>query len=150
MTNIGIGVYSNCVGYFEVIRRGIQWIFSLYLDSFGKYVKIYSTSWIDNAETFARKISKVQMSTLAYGAYSPAYMELWDVKIVTEDVKVSSQYNIPVILRQGAITKNDLPFYEFLNPASTFIGLEKGDNGLMVFPPDGISDMTVRYTEREL
>jgi hypothetical protein len=86
-------------------------------------------------------------------------MELAAVHIVTRDV-VPNVTSTPIVLRvgdileidnsTGAILKNEQPFYEFINPASTFIKLQKGENGLVIKPANAFKNGLITFEERSL
>jgi len=153
--------YTDSKGFFTIERINNVWSVGLGLADFsGKYTTSVAP-YVDWDNQFMQKVSRVQVATLAWADYPTPYMELWDVSVTSEETaEIPKEDEIPIILRAGdvlfvdnstgSITKNGLPFYEFLNPASTFIHFEKGNNGLVISPSDSISEGIVMYTEKDL
>jgi hypothetical protein len=50
----------------------------------------------------------------------------------------------------GAILKNGVPFYQYLNPSSSYISLEKGANGIVISPADAFRNGKITFTEKSL
>lgn len=146
-------------GYMRIRRNGRYFIVELCNQVKGKYKRIYYNKFFDKGKHYQTNIAKVQIHTGAYSTYTPAYMEARNVVIISHDVTVNEN-EIPLILQAGdvleidnatgAILKNGIPFYQYLNPASTFIKLEKGINGIVISPHKCFTNGEIRYTERSL
>ncbi|WMU08120.1 hypothetical protein vBCtySFA70_00016 [Clostridium phage vB_CtyS-FA70] len=156
-----IANYTNSLGSFLIERVGRVWNIGLSLEGFDGKTSTSSLTYVDWDDQFRQAVNRVQIATLAYQDYKTPYMELWDVSVTSEEsFEKPKDDEIPLILRAGdvltvdnttgVITKNGLPFYEFLNPASTFIHFEKGANGLVISPSDSISEGLVSYREKYL
>lgn len=156
-----IANYTNSLGSFLIGRVGRVWNIGLSLEGFDGKTSTSSLTYVDWDDQFRQAVNRVQIATLAYQDYKTPYMELWDVSVTSEESSEKPKDDeIPLILRAGdvltvdnttgVITKNGLPFYEFLNPASTFIHFEKGANGLVISPSDSISEGLVSYREKYL
>jgi len=156
-----ISNYSNSIGFFLVERIGRVWTVGLGLNDFYNKTSVSQIVYVDWDDQFTQDINRVQIATLAWTTYPAPYMELWDVSVISEETPLQPDNgDIPVILRQGdllrinnktgAITKNGLPFYEFLNPASTLIKFPKGKSGLVLYPHDCFSAGSIEYVERDL
>lgn len=151
--------WHDCYGQYVIIRKGNVWEVSLYIWNGQRWSRHYYVKWVDSTKTYNQKASRIQLATLAYSTYPAVYMELRDVVIKTLDTQLSSG-KIPLIMRAGdvleidnatgAILLNDRPFYQFLNPSSTFIKLQKGVNGLVISPADAFANGRIEYTERTL
>lgn len=151
--------WHDCRGYYHIVRNGRAWSLKLYFWNGQRYSLHYYVKWLDSKKDYYRQARTVQVATQAYSTYEPVYMEVRDVFVKTLDS--SWQPNkIPLIMRAGdvlevdnetgAILLNNRPFYQYLNPTSTFIKLDKGSNGIAFLPADGYSDATISYTERYL
>jgi predicted phage tail component-like protein len=151
--------WHHCYGKYVIKRRKNVWEVSLYIWVGNRWSRHYYVKWTDSKKTYMNKASKIQLATLAFSNYPAVYMEIRDVVVKTLD-NVIENNKIPLILRAGdvleidnetgAILKNDRPFYEYLNPSSTFIKLQKGVNGLVISPADAFTNGSISYTERTL
>lgn len=151
--------WHDCRGYYHIVRNGRTWSLKLYFWNGQRYSLHYYVKWLDGKKNFYRKAKTVQIATQAYSTNDPVYMEVRDVFVKTLDSSLESN-KIPLIMRvgdvldidneTGAILLNNRPFYQYLNPSSTFIKLGKGSNGLAFLPADGYSEATISYTERYL
>lgn len=151
--------YRNFEGFFIVKRIKNVWTAILCYDSGRIYEQLFSKSWTDGQKIYTKKVANVQISTMAFSTFPSVYMEFRDIKVITHDV-VEDNTKIPIILRSGdvlkinnetgSITKNGRPFYKYLNPYSTFVGLEPGANGIVVTPKDGFKDGKIIFKEKSL
>ncbi|APT46588.1 phage distal tail protein [Bacillus safensis] len=151
---------NNLDGYWLVKRSKNVWQVSLYNDNGkGGYKRLFHVRWADTAKTYSRTVSQAQIGVMAYKTNTATYMACKDIRVKTLDKQIKTD-DIPLILRAGdvlsidnetgAILKNGQPFYEYLNPASTFIKLRSGESGLIVAPYDAFTNGSVSYTERTL
>lgn len=152
--------YLDLDGYWNIKRSNNVWFISLYASNdAGKYTRIFYKKWTDTKKTYSRAISQAQLLTQAYSKNTACYMSLKEITIKTLDVEVKDD-EIPLILRAGdvleidnetgAILRNGRPFYQYLNPSSSFIKLQSGSNGIAVYPADGFKNGSVSYVERYL
>lgn len=151
---------NNLDGYWVIKRQKNVWYISLYnqTDS-GSYKRLIYLKWTDTKKTYSRKVSQAQLGVMAYKTNTATYMALKDLRVKTLDIPIKTN-DVPLILRagdvleidneRGAILKNGVPFFEYLNPASTFIKLKKGENGLVIAPYDSFINGSISYTERTL
>jgi len=153
--------YNDLDGYWKIKRRKKVWYVELYVEiDDDKYRRILSKKYADSKGTFNRKVSKAQVAVQAYSTNPACYMALKDVRVKTLDNISNNSNKVPLILRAGdvleidnetgAILKNGIPFYQYLNPSSSFIKLQSGENGLIVSPYDAFTNGSISYTERTL
>lgn len=153
-------IHNNLDGYWIIKRQKNVWYASLYnYTDDGGSTRIFYVRWADTAKTYGRAVTQAQVGVMAYQKNTATYMALKDIRVKTLDTQVKTN-EIPLILRAGdvleidnetgAILKNGQPFYEYLNPASTFIKLRSGVSGLVIAPYDAFTNGTVTYTERTL
>lgn len=152
--------YDDFDGYWLVKRSKNIWYVSLYCEnSSGKYTRVFYVKWADTKKTYSRKINRVQVGVQAYSTNPACYMSIKHFSVKTLD-NTASDTQIPLILRAGdvlevdnetgAILKNGRPFYQYLNPSSSFIKLQSGSNGIAVYPSDGFKNGSISYIERNL
>jgi predicted phage tail component-like protein len=152
---------SSFIGMMRLRRiKNVLYIDVYLRDSNKKYKLVHSTKYGVKNSDWLRDIKQVQIAVGAYSSYEPAYMELWDVVVVKKDATVNEETEVPYIFqagdtleinnKTGAILKNGLPFYEYLNPNSTFIKLGKGSNGIVISPNDCFQNGEIIYQERTL
>ncbi|MFG3611447.1 distal tail protein Dit [Rummeliibacillus stabekisii] len=152
--------YDSFEGYWLIKRKDNTWYVSLYVEtSSGKHKRLFYKKWKDAKKQYRRDIAKAQISTLAYSDYPACYMSCRDIIIQNLD-KDLDEDSVPLILRKGdvlyidnetgSILKNGKPFYEFLNPSSSFIKLESGNNGIAISPANAFSEGIITYSERSL
>ncbi|WP_407708524.1 distal tail protein Dit [Bacillus altitudinis] len=152
--------HNNLDGYWVVKRSKNVWQVSLYDDDEkGGYTRILYARWADSSEIYKRAVSQAQIGVMAYKTNPATYMACKDIRVKSLDKQIKST-DIPLILRAGdvltidnetgAILKNGQPFYEYLNPASTFIKLRSGESGIVVSPYDAFVNGSISYTERTL
>ncbi|MDF3254998.1 MULTISPECIES: distal tail protein Dit [Bacillus] len=152
--------HNNLDGYWLIKRNKNVWYISLYNENeSGGYTRIFYYRWSDSRELYKRPVSQAQIGVMAYNSNTACYMACKDIRVKTLDTQVKEE-QVPLIMRAGdvleidnetgAILKNGQPFYEYLNPASTFIKLRKGENGLIVTPYNSFINGTITYTERTL
>lgn len=152
--------YTDFEGYVKLRRVGITVNVEVGItDGKGGYKVVYADKFVDYQSKYQTPIAQAKLHVGAYGTYTPATMEQRDIFITKLD-KESLVNAVPLILRAGdvldidnetgAILKNGQPFYQYLNPASSFIKLQKGANGISILPADSFENGTVTYTERSL
>lgn len=152
------GIWHNFSGLLKIGRRGKHWYCSIHKQKAGGgYTSEMYKTWDDTKNLFTNKqVAKVQVHIGAYGTKPPATMKVSDIKVMERVELTSAQ--VPIIAESGdkftidcskaIIYKNDLPYYEGLNPISKFFSLKKGLNGLAITPAK--ADIKVTYTERWL
>lgn len=167
--NIGTGTMfteernNKLWGVFDGIMR-ITRIGNVWECHIGQYDKVkkqyhsrFTKRWTDTGNKHLSKLAKVQLHLGAYSTHiAPATISIDDLKVYERLTLTSSQ--APIIAKAGdvltvdcekaLVLKNGEPFYEALQPDSTFIKLKEGVNGLTVAPSK--ADVVVRYTERWL
>lgn len=153
------GVWANFSGRIQIGRKGKKWY--AHIGQYDSTKKIYhsrlSREWYDVKNQFSSKVAKIQIHIAAFAtreAYNNAF--IGDIK-VHEHVELTSTQT-PIIAETGDVLlidssksivyKNGEPFFEGINPVTTFFPLQKGLNGLAVSPAK--ADVVVRYTERWL
>ncbi|MDS9997136.1 distal tail protein Dit [Bacillus atrophaeus] len=152
--------HNNLDGYWLIKRNNNVWYISLYNENeSGGYTRIFYSRWSDSRELYKRPVSQAQIGVMAYSKNTACYMACKDIRVKTLDTQVKAN-QVPLIMRAGdvldidnetgAILKNGQPFYEYLNPSSTFIKLKKGENGLVIAPYDSFNKGSITYTERTL
>jgi predicted phage tail component-like protein len=145
-------------GYVKLKRQGSIMYVDVYEKVSGAYKKLHSQRFMDTSG--GKKVGQVKLHTGAYGSYAPAYMEQRDVVITNLDKASLNINTVPLIAvagdvleidnSTGAILKNGVPFYQYLNPSSSFIKLEKGANGISISPADCFNNGVISYTEKSL
>ena len=151
--------WHDATCYYSISRKSNVWSVKLYFWNGERYSPHYDVKWVDSSQDYIRKADRLQMSVQAYSTYPAVYMELRDVYVKTLDT-VAQSNELPLILRagdvlsidneRGDIRLNNRPFYQYLNPSSTFIKLRKGSNGISVIPDNSYTNAVVSYTERHL
>jgi predicted phage tail component-like protein len=113
--------------------------------------------WYDHKGIATNKLAKIQLHIGACKNFAPVNnMYISDLKVYERLTLSAGQ--VPIVAEvddeitidssKGIVLKNGIPFYEGLNPASNFISLKKGYNGISVVP--AVADVTVTYKERWL
>ncbi|MEH7117217.1 distal tail protein Dit [Neobacillus vireti] len=151
--------WHDNTGYWNIKRTGKLWEVSLYFWNGERYSRHFYIKWTDSAGTYQNMAGRLQVATLAYGTNPATYMELRDAYVINKDKAVNGT-KIPLIMRAGdelyidnetgAILLNDRPFYQYLNPSSTFIKFENGYNGLVISPADAFTEGVITFRERTL
>ncbi|MGG4390490.1 distal tail protein Dit [Priestia megaterium] len=147
-------------GYMRIVKSGRYYTAELYQEvGTRKYKYLYGTRFFDSKQDYQDKVYKAQLHVGVSGSASPAYLECHDLYIISKDV-TKNDNQVPLILQsgdvleidnaKGAILKNGQPFYQYLNPTSTFIKLERGINGVIVSPADAFKNGEISFTERSL
>ena len=153
---------TSMFGYIRLVKSGRYYTVELYqaTDSTGKSFRyLYGKRFFDGKQEYQDKIAKAQLHLGTSGTAKPAYLEARDLYIISKDV-TKNDTQIPLILQvgdvleidneKGAVLKNGVPFYQYLNPTSTFIRLERGNNGVIISPADAFKNGQITYKERNL
>lgn len=121
---------------------------------------LHQQKFTDSQGIYQGKIKQVKLHTGAYNSYPVTAMEQRDVVITNLDKASLNVGTVPLIAvagdvleidnSTGAILKNGQPFYQYLNPSSSFIKLEKGANGISISPADCFTNGVINYTEKSL
>jgi predicted phage tail component-like protein len=143
----------------KIARTGRKWWawIGQWVPDLGEYRSRLSKEWTDTKGIATNKLAKVQIHTGAYKTFEPVNtMYISDLKVYERLTLSAGQ--VPIIAEvddvitidssKGIVLKNGQPFYEGLNPASNFISLKKGINGLAIVP--AVADVKVTYKERWL
>ncbi|MBD1372495.1 phage tail family protein [Hazenella sp. IB182357] len=157
-TEVGTNYYSSFYGYMRIKRSGKHWRFGIGKIIDGNYWDSWSTRYYDNDEKFMEKLAAVQIHTAAHGKYTPReQVYIHNVRVWKNNTL--SDEEIPYVFQEGdqlkidcgtgTILKNNEPFYEPLDPGSTFIQLEKGSNGIATVPAI-IKNGKITYQKRWL
>lgn len=88
-------------------------------------------------------------------------LELLDVNVFKRDAKADPENDeVPFIFSAGdelvidnstgKIMKNDERFYEYVSPASNFISIERGNNGVAIAPADAVAEGEITYVTKSL
>lgn len=152
---------SSLAGYLRLKRVGNSYLIEVYEAFNGGHRVIFTYKYTDSKGLYKAKVGQVKLHTGAYKDYKASGMEQRDVVITNLDVaSISNNTSIPLIFRAGdvleidnetgAILKNGIPFYQYLNPSSSFIRLEKGANGISISPAKSIKNGVIAYRERSL
>ncbi|MCD4839763.1 phage tail family protein [Neobacillus sedimentimangrovi] len=145
-------------GSFSLTRIGNRWTANISTLENYKATSSASFDWVDVGNTVTGKLAQIQIHIGAYKDHKiQEVMNIQDIK-VWEHVSLE-QNEVPYIFKAGdilevncetgMILKNNIPYYEDLDPSSRFIKFEKGSNGLKVAPMI-IESGTVTYKERWL
>ncbi|MCA1025790.1 phage tail family protein [Cytobacillus kochii] len=140
------GVWKDLTnGHMEIERHGNEWraYFAIYEN--GKYHTRLTKTWIDARDEWTTgKLAQVQVHVGASGSATPAsLMRINDLKVYgsqsVSEIEIANVFTEGDILEinnaTGEILKNGKPYYSTLNPASNFIKLKKGVNGIAINPP---------------
>jgi predicted phage tail component-like protein len=145
-SNVKKGKYKDFNGLMRISRKGKQWEFYIAKrDAKGRLYDSTTKTYFDQNGQFQQKIASVQIHFGAYAANSVvSTMYIEHLKVYEENV-VTTPGAPPIIFEPGdkliidcneaEITLNGEPFYHALDPSSSFIRLELGDNQLSISPP---------------
>lgn len=153
------GLWNDFYGRLTVQRKGRSWLVNIGqydLETSTLYAQ-HTRSFYDADNRFSAKVATVVVSLMAHGTYpttdmSVSAIRIWDLPPVAPD-------ETPIIFNAGdvleidtgkaVIRKNGELFMQYLDPSSTFFGLEPGLNTVGVTPV-GASDVELTYRERWL
>lgn len=155
----GQGAWTSFYGKMIIRRQGQNWYawIGAYDTVKKRFSARYENSWTDSKKIAMNKLAKVQVHIGAYGTYSPIndmrisavnVYEFVELTAVQVPIIASAGNTLTVDCERSIILKDGEPFYEALNPASTFFSFQKGINGLAISPAK--ADVTVTYKERWL
>jgi predicted phage tail component-like protein len=151
--------YKNFYGVLRIGRQGKRWY--AYIGKYDATNKKFHSEmyeeWVDVQGSYATALASVQIHVGAYKDKVPTKHMYVSYVRVNEHVD-ASEGQAPIVAKKddiiridtsrAVIYKNDVVFYEGLNPSSTFFTLKKGMNGLALTSPD--ADVKINYTERWL
>jgi predicted phage tail component-like protein len=159
-----VGHWKQFNGPIRLTRIGQKWEFSASRrDSNGNLYNTFTYAFIDKDNLYNQKLAGIQIHFGTYGtrsAVSTNYIE--QIQVWNEKTLLSTE--VPYIFEpgdmldidcaSGTVTKtsngNQESFYYQMDPASSFIRLEKGSNVLSVYPNDIITNSYVTFRERWL
>jgi predicted phage tail component-like protein len=134
---------KDFLGILSIRRTGKKWSFYVgKYDSRGKIYRSFSYDYYDKNGDYQDQLAAVQIHFGAYGTIPAVasnyitHLTVWEENPVTEEPQhiFLPGDKLEVDCASGEILLNKQPFYEFLDPKSTFIRLDKGVNGIAVSP----------------
>lgn len=161
-TNVKPGYFKQFQGLMRIQRIGKDWFFYIGMrDSKGKIYRSYSAKFYDKDNLYSSaKLAGIQIHFGCRAGSAPvSTMYIDHIRVIEENVTI--QPDAPPIIFEsgdklvidcssGSITLNGEPFYDQLDPSSSFLSLEPGDNIIAVAPGDKLASAQVFYSERWL
>jgi predicted phage tail component-like protein len=158
-TDVKKGFYTNFYGKWTLQRVGTSWTFEVAKkDTKGKYIDSRSWKYQDRNHQYHTPIAGIQLHFGAYATYPPYptfYLDdltIWEENVIDPATQVPNIFEAGDQLRvdneTGETLKNGSPFFEALNPAGSYIYLQKGINQISISP--AIATGEIRFRERWL
>lgn len=151
------GVWSQFNGVIRIARTGKVWSFYIAkVDSKGVHNTRMYKEYTDWKGVYNKKVAAIQIHIAQYGSDAPVdQMWISNVKFIEKLTPQPNQVDyvfrkndrLRIDCNTNLILKNGEPFYDALYPASTFISLDKGVNGISVSDAV-ISNGTIKFSER--
>jgi predicted phage tail component-like protein len=149
-------------GFMDVERKGNQWHFyyAIYDPKTGREHTRKNHYFVDVNNLYMNKVAQVQVHIGAHGTADPIdvmyiqHIKVWDYQPTTTEDEVPYIFKVGDVLvidnETGEILLNGQPYYEDLDPASKFIKLEKGANGITASPANITTNGEIKFRERWL
>lgn len=139
---------------------------STFYEKWNQYKVLKTATYVDSKNLFFpnRKPYKAQIFTATFGEIDTSDkdnknkvnpMEFYDIYVQSLDKKDLTDTQKPIIAtagdtidiynETGEIFKNGELWYDYFNPFSTFITLNKKENGIVIEPYDAIDGGTITY-----
>ncbi|MDU1854565.1 MAG: phage tail family protein [Clostridium baratii] len=144
--------YNKFYGSINISRIGKAWRFWLIgRNKSDKFITLAEKKWIDSTGEFMnRKPKTIQVGLGRWKKAPVGYMSFNHVTIENLDAHETQENTVPPIASRGdvikidcntgEIYKNDMLWYEFFNPSSTFIKVKPNKvNSLIIYPDGAIS-----------
>lgn len=159
----GCHAYTNKSMYLSLSRIGQTW--TMYVTQkdlkTGKTYWGLTKTWVDVEGKFSKfKLAALQLAAYQYQLYEPVYGQFIHYATVYKENKVDPEKKTPIIAEKddvieidcekGSVTKNGLPAFWLLDPASDFFPLKHGQNNLAYTTTDPTAQVTLTHRERWL
>jgi predicted phage tail component-like protein len=153
------GLWNDFYGQLTVSRIGQRWLVRIGqydLETSTAYAQ-HTRSYFDVNNRFSGQLGSVVVALFAHGSYTPTVQQIgsvrvWDMQTVTPEqtpIIFKTDDVLEIDTAKALVTKNGVPFMQYLDPNSTFFGLNPGSNTLGITPV-GSANVDITYKERWL